>query len=276
MDLSKKNFNSIRYIIKGKSGIWLGDTKINFLESRLTRRFKATSMETVKDYYYYLKYDSDGEKELEALIDAVTINETCFFREKDQLDDFIDVIFPRLLDRAKASGPLTIWSAGCSTGEEPYTLAMLLMEHFGVGRDYRINILASDISRTVLHSAREGIYDDYSIRYVPNHYLAKYFDKIGEGKYAIKALIKQMVSFARINLMNSFATGRIRNMDCIFCRNVIIYFDDEDKEICMDHLYRSFNKEGYLFLGHSESMNRISNLFEVVRLNQTLAYRKPG
>lgn len=137
-----------------------------------------------------------------------------------------------------------------------------------------INILGSDINHAVLRSAREGFYSDYSVRHLPPYYLLKYFDKNPDGTYVLKEQVKQLIKFAHINFMDSFATGRIRDIDCIFCRNVIIYFDDEDKGRCINNLYRSLTKGGYLFLGHSESLGRISNLFEVVRLKQTIAYKR--
>jgi chemotaxis protein methyltransferase CheR len=170
--------------------------------------------------------------------------------------------------------PIKIWSAGCSTGEEPYTLAMLLLEHPLTIDSSRINIIASDISNTVLRSAREAQYDDYSVRYVPPHYLLKYFDKNSKGKYTLHEKIKGLVKFARINLMDPFATGRIKDIDCIFCRNVILYFDDEDKDKATQYLYRTLTNGGRLVLGRAESLGRISNLFGVLRQKRTTVYSK--
>jgi chemotaxis protein methyltransferase CheR len=274
MELSTEDFKIIRDIIKKRSGIWLPDSKTTFLKIRLRHRLKVTNTETVKNYYYYIKYDPNGEKEIDDLIDAVTVNETYFFRDDDQLDDFSTEIVPRLLEKKGVFDPVSIWSAGCSTGEEPYTLAMLLLEHPLNIEPSRINIVCSDISGSVLQSAREGLYDEYSIRNIPPYYLLKYFEKDENGKYRIKKQAKDVVNVSRINLMDAFAAGRIRNMDCVFCRNVIIYFADNEKETCISHLYRSLKKGGYLFLGHAESLGRISSLFESIRLKRTVAYRK--
>jgi chemotaxis protein methyltransferase CheR len=276
MDLSKHDFENIRDLIKHRSGIWLSDAKRNYLSVRLSRRMKATGAETVKEYFYYLKYDIGGETELNNLVDEVAIHETYFFRDEEQLEDFSSHIVPMILKKKQVPSPINIWSAGCSTGEEPYTLTMLLFEHPSIIEPTRIHIIGSDISSAVLQSAREGIYDQHSIRYVPPHYLLKYFTKIGDDQYAVNDKVKDRVRFAHVNLMDPFATARIREIDCIFCRNVILYFNDSDKEKCTEYLYRSLNKGGCLVLGRPESLGRISGLFEVVRLKHTVIYGKPG
>ena len=276
MEFSREDFEKIRNLIKSRSGIWLGDSKMKFLQLRLQQRLKSTNIDNTKEYYYYLRYDTAGEKEISALIDAVAVNETHFFREREQLEDFWHEALLPLLDQKSNGIPLTVWSAACSTGEEAYTLAMLLLEHPRKIPPARIRILASDISHTALQAAREGVYEEYALRYLPQEYRMKYFDPAGNGRYAVKETVKQLVKFAHVNLIDSFATGRIREMDWIFCRNAIIYFDDEDLARCINNLYRSLNQGGTLFLGHAESLARISSPFEVVRLKHTVVYRKPG
>ncbi|CAN2047592.1 chemotaxis protein methyltransferase CheR [Candidatus Magnetomoraceae bacterium gMMP-1] len=275
MEVSKENFQSLRNMIKERSGIFLCDTKMRFFQLRLVKRLKKTNIDNVKDYYYYIKYDPNGEFELDSLIEEMTINETYFFREKEQLDDFNNEIIPILMEKKKLAQPVKIWSAGCSTGEEPYTLAILLKENPLIISPSNINIMASDINKTALHAAREGVYDDYSLRFLPLGYKDKFFDQTESNKYAVKESVKQSVKFARTNLMDSFATSRIRDMDCVFCRNVIIYFDDHDKAKCIEHLYKSLRSGGYLFPGHSENLSRVSDLFNVVRLKNTVIYQKP-
>lgn len=269
MNLTAEDSRPIRELIKEKSGIWLSDAKTVFLESRLASRFKATNMDNAKDYFLYLKHDSNGRRELDCLVDAVTVNETYFFRENTQLEDFCNEVVPELLGRN--GGILSIWSAGCSSGEEPYTLAMMLLEH-NIDAT-RINVIGSDINRNILHFAREGCYDGYSVRHVPSHYLLKYFDKTPDGRYCVKERVKQLVKFANVNFIDPFSTGRMKDIGCIFCRNVIIYFDEKDKGRCIDNLRRSLIKGGYLFLGHSELLSRSSSLFDVVRIGETIAYR---
>lgn len=275
MDISREDFDNISSMIKEKSGICLGNAKTSFLASKLAHRLKETNSESVKEYYFYLKYDSKGMIELDNLIETVTVGETFFFRHQEQLDDFAGQVLPEILKHRRNLHPLSIWSAGCSSGEEAYTLAIMLLEsNCKLDRD-SINIMASDISASALHSAREGIYDDYSVRNVPRGLLYKYFEKTAKGKYLIAPTIKQIVRFASINLMDYRSTSRVRNVDCIFCRNVIIYFDEKDKRRCVEHLYESLSEDGYVFLGHSESLGRISNLFEPLKLRHTVAYRKP-
>lgn len=275
MALSKEDFDCIRNLIKEHSGIWLSDMKMTFLETRLSSRLKETNMDTVKDYFYYLKYDPQRENELERLIDAVAIKETYFFRDEEQLEDFSQQIVPELLKKKAAGQPLMVWSAACATGEEPYTLAMLLLEHPAKIHPSRINILASDISPTALQAAREGIYDTYSLRHAAGYHREKYFEGNSNGKYQVKDQVKHLVRFANINIINSLNTGRIQHIDCIFCSNVLIYFDDQDKGNCLNNFYQALKKGGYLLTSQVESLSRLSHLFEMVRLKKTTAYRKP-
>ena len=275
MALSKVDFDSIRKLIKEHSGIWLSDMKMTFLETRLSSRLKETSMDTVKDYFYYLKYDSQRETEMERLIDVVAIKETYFFREEEQLEDFSQQIVPGLLKKKAPGQPLVVWSAACATGEEPYTLAMLLLEHPARLHPSQINLLASDISPTALQAAREAIYETHSLRYVAGYHLEKYFEETNNGKFQVKDQVKNLVRFANVNIINSLNTSRITNIDCIFCRNVLIYFDDQDKARCLNNFYQALNRGGYLVTGHAESLSRLNHLFEAVRLKKTTAYRKP-
>lgn len=275
MEEAMEGFEKIRDLINERSGMFFGDSKKTFLQVRLTPRLKRTNSDTLKDYYYYLKYDPNGEAELCNLIDSITVNETFFFRHQEQLDDFCDEVAPILLSRSKSRQPLILWSAGCATGEEPYTLAMLLLESpLGIRPD-AINIIASDISASSLRSAREGVYDAHSLRHTPRAFMERYFNVNGDGKYTITQRVRRLVKFCSINLTDSVAAARMRDVDCIFCRNVIIYFDDAHKAKCAENLYQALRYGGYLFLGYSETLGRISTLFQPVRLKTTVAYRKP-
>lgn len=276
MNMSQEDYDNIRFLIRERSGISLGPTKLSYLVSKLAHRLKETNSESVKEYYFFLKYDSRGHSEIDKLVDLITVGETFFFRHEEQLEDFALQVTPRILTNRRLLQPLSIWSAGCSTGEEAYTLAIILLESNCKLEKDSISIIASDINSSSLRVAREGIYDDYSVRYVPRKLLVKYFDKTGDGKHILSPTVKDIVRIASINLMDSQSTGRVRNMDCIFCRNVMIYFDDAEKKRCVEHLYEALNDDGLLFLGHSESLGRITNLFEPFRLEHTVAYRKPG
>ncbi len=275
MDITQEDFDSIRFLIKEKSGISIGANKANFLVSKLGRRLKETNSESFKEYYFYLKYDSRGSSEVDRLVDLVTVGETFFYRHIEQLEDFSEQVLPGILKNRRLLHPLSIWSAGCSSGEEAYTLAIMLLESDCKLNPDSINIMASDISSSALQAAREGVYDEYSVRNVPKHLLGKYFEKNRAGKYILDPFVKNVVRIASINLMDSQSTGRVRNVDCIFCRNVMIYFDDTDKKRCVENLYGALADDGFMFLGHSESLGRISNIFEPFRLKHTVAYRKP-
>jgi chemotaxis protein methyltransferase CheR len=276
MDASREGLERIGALINEQCGIFLGDAKKTFLEANLAPRLVRTNSENFKDYYLFLKYDPHGEQELNDLIDAITVNETFFFRHPEQLGDFCNEAVPEILRRKKHEGPLVVWSAGCSTGEEAYTLAVLLLESPFLRGPSSIRIVASDISASALRSAGEGVYDDHSLRHAPHSWREKYFDKNPSGNYVIHDRVKRLVTFCAINLTDSRATARMRDVDCIFCRNVIIYFDDAHKSRCVENLYQSMTGGGYLFLGYSETLGRISNLFRPVKLKTTVAYRKPG
>lgn len=275
MNISQEDFDNIRHLIRERSGISLAATKLGYLVSRLAHRLRETNSETAKEYYFFLKYDSRGPSEIDNLIELITVGETFFFRHQEQLDDFSNQALPRILQQRKLMQPLSIWSAGCSTGEEAYTLAIMLIENNCKLELDSINIVASDINTSSLHAAREGVYDAYSVRNVPRRLLAKYFEKTTSGKYLLSPMIKDVVKIASINLMDQKSTGRMKNVDCIFCRNVMIYFEDSEKKRCAENLYESLNDDGFLFLGHSESLGRITNLFEPYRLGHTVVYRKP-
>lgn len=275
MNVSQEDFENISLLIKERSGISLAPSKLGYLASRLAHRLRETNSDSVKEYYFFLKYDSRGQSEIDHLIELITVGETFFFRHQEQLDDFSAQVLPKLLQDRKLMQPLSIWSAGCSTGEEAYTLAIMLIENNCKLEPDSINIVASDINTSSLHVAREGVYDAYSVRNVPRYLLLKYFEKTHGGKYLLSPVIRNIVRIASINLMDPRSTGRMKNMDCIFCRNVMIYFEDPEKKRCVENLYEALNDDGFLFLGHSESLGRITNLFEPFRLGHTVVYRKP-
>ncbi len=274
LDLAREDFESVRDVIRDTSGIWLSDDKNTYLRVRLTHRLEVTGMQSIEEYYLYLRYDTNRETELSHLIDAVAVNETHFFREYGQLLDFSNRVVPGMLAQKKNGDALRIWSAGCSNGAEPYTLAMILLEHPEKIAAARIEITATDISNHALASAREAVYDQHVVRHVPPPYLQKYFIPDGNGEYALGERVKQMVDFSRVNLIDPLQTGLVNEVDCIFCRNVLMYFEGEQRNRCCCNLHRALSDGGFLFLGHAETMNGITGLFDVSRLGGSVAYRK--
>jgi len=271
--LSEELFRQLRDLVYEKSGMFFNDGRKYLLESRMENRMKALGLEKFEDYYYLLKYSPEGEVEFRALFDEITINETSFFRNPPQMKVFQEHILPEFL-RFKRFKQLKIWSAGCSTGEEPYTLAILVLEVLGVKvSQWFVDILGVDISRTVLERAQKGEYGEYTLRHMPPDLVQKYFLKEGPI-WRVKDEVKKLLRFEEMNLADPAQIRRVRGMDIIFCRNVLIYFDMEVKKRVVASFYDSLNPGGYLFIGHSESLHGISRAFKLVHFPEVIVYKK--
>ncbi len=266
--LSDTTFKQIRDFIYEKSGIFIADSKKYLIENRLAKRIQERKLNSYDDYLMLLLYGNSSE-ELTKLFDAVTTNETFFFREPQQFNVFVDHLVPNLINK-QSSKDLAIWSAACSTGEEPYTLAMLLIER---GYTIKNKILASDLSEGSLESARRGIYNSYSIRNIPTQYLQKYFKANGH-LYELSPVIKNTVKFMNINLVDEKKMKLISGIDVIFCRNVLIYFDDRAKKKAVSLLYNSLKPGGYLIIGMSESLHNITMAFKPLVINKVVVYQR--
>lgn len=269
-------FQELRQFIYDKCGIFFQDNKKYLLENRLSGRLDALKLSSFQEYIKYLKRSPQGRNELNRLFDAITINETSFFRNEPQIQAFENVVFPEILDRAKKEGRnvIKIWSAACSSGEEPYTLAMVIHHKFKFQLgNIKVEIVGTDISQEIIEKANEGIYTEYSMRNMRPEYLSKYFQKV-DGKYILNDDIKNMVIFEQANLLDRFKMSRYRNFDIIFCRNVLIYFDLKAKTQVINSLYDSLNPSGYLFIGHSESLHGISKAFKLVHFVKAMGYKK--
>jgi chemotaxis protein methyltransferase CheR len=268
-------FRLLRDFIHSYCGIYFDDGSKFLLERRLTRRIEQRGVKSFEEYYHFLRYDRKREEELTVLIDNLTTNETYFFRESPQLRAFSDEILPELRRTLGDRKTLRIWSAGCSTGEEPYTIAILLLESGDWWRDWQVEILGSDINQRVLHTARKGMYKKSSHRATNPEMLAKYFIEEEKSNYRIIDAVRELVSFSYLNLLDPFKTSLISNMDIIFCRNVIIYFDKDAKKKVIGSFYDKLREGGYLLLGHSESLINISNAFALRTLKNDMVYQKP-
>jgi chemotaxis protein methyltransferase CheR len=268
-------FRLIRDFIHDYCGIYFDDGSKYLLERRLSRRLEQHRLKNFEEYYHFLRYDRKREEELVILVDNLTTNETYFFRESPQLQAFSAEILPELSHMLADRKVLRIWSAGCSTGEEPYTIAMLLLESGDWWRNWNIEILGSDINQRVLHTARKGVYKKSAFRATSPEMLAKYFVCDEKGDYRIIDRVKELVSFSCLNLLDPYKTSLINNMDTVFCRNVIIYFDREAKKKVIESFYHKLRGGGYLLLGHSESLINISNAFVLRTLKNDMVYQKP-
>lgn len=276
--MSDNAFFTLRDIIYERSGIYFPDHKKYVLENRLVRRIEDGGFEDFDKYIEFLKFDPSKDKEFSLLYELVTTNETSFFRDANQLHAFESSILPQVIKDHEERGhkKLRIWSAACSTGEEPYTLAMIILNKFpqieGTGWDVEIH--GSDISEGVLNSARRGEYNNYSIRNVPSQYLDRFFCKNGNGKYAVRPEVKGMIRLSNINLFDDVKLRMFRGMNIIFCRNVLIYFDEAAKKKVIGSLYDCLVPGGYLFIGHAESLFNISRAFKLVNIHNVLVYQK--
>ncbi len=268
--LADSTFKDIRDYIYGKSGIYVADNKKYLIENRLSRILQEKKLNSFEEYLKFIKLSTNGN-ELNRLFDAITTNETYFFREAEQLYVLFDEILPKLLGQKKSSKSVKIWSAACSTGEEPYTISMILMEKLLNPKQFEI--YASDISEGVLNSAKRAIYNSYSVRNIPETYLKKYFSDSGQS-FALNASINSTVKFTNINLVDDKKLKSFRGMDVIFCRNVLIYFDTKAKQRAVSNIYDSLNPGGYLFIGSSESLHNVTRAFRPNVINKVIAYQK--
>ena len=273
IEMTDEEFLLIRDLIFEHCGIFMPESVRFLLERRLRPRAQLIGGGSYQEYYRLIKHGRERSRELEEIVDLITTNETYFFREQHQLNAFMLEIVPRLLEKRETRDPVRIWSAGCSSGEEPYTLAMLLND-MRPSSPVPFEIFGSDISRKVLRAARAGIYRETSFRDTDKRYIERYFRPEGRN-LQISEEIRNKVTFGLLNLMDEAALGLVANVDVIFCRNVMIYFSRASRSQLLTAFFRKMRPGGYLLLGHSESLVNASTEFEVVQLKQDIVYRKP-
>ncbi|HPI19910.1 MAG TPA: protein-glutamate O-methyltransferase CheR [Candidatus Kapabacteria bacterium] len=275
IQMTDEDFQQIRDIIYQQSGIYYSESKKYLLESRIAKRLVANNLTNYHDYIKIL-LSFNNRVELNSLFQVITINETYFFRAEQQFEVFERVIAPELIKlKQSVSNPIfRIWSAASSTGEEAYTIALLVLEKLKPNNpNVHFQILGTDINNAVLDAARQGLYKDYAIRNVPAYYLNKYFKKEGIN-YRINDEVKKLVRFMNINLFDTQQMRTITGCDVVFCCNVLIYFDLNSKQKVISSLYDSLNKDGYLFIGYSESLHGVSKAFKLIHLPKAMAYKK--
>jgi chemotaxis protein methyltransferase CheR len=278
MAMTAKQFDAVRDLIYKSLGLQFDDAKIDFMDKRVEKRMTALRIGRVDDYVFHLRFlDADGA-EMQALANLVTTNETYMFREFEQLQAFADWCLPEAIERREKSGfkRLRIWSAGCSSGEEAYTLAIILREVMHDVDDWDIRILATDIDEVRLRMARDAVYGPYAVREVPDAYAKQHLIEVAPETYRIHPDTARFVEVRHTNLHDRHAMRTFRDMDFVFCRNVLIYFDDISRKAVVDNFYGCLNPGGFLYLGHSESVSRISAAFTVRRIGPHLVYcREP-
>jgi chemotaxis protein methyltransferase CheR len=258
-----------------RTGISFGENKRYFVDKRLIERIQKVGASGVEDYFERLRR-RDSNAEIEALINLLTINETYFYREDHQLDCLVNGILPELVSGRRKGDRIRIWSMPCSTGEEPYSIAMYLLENWSQVDEYDIEIMASDIDTNVLRAAEGGVYDARSLHRLSPELVRKYFVSAGVEGYRLIDAIRQSVRFGKVNASDTAEMGAFTRIDVIFCRNMLIYFDDRSRRQVVESFYDSLGQGGFICLGHSESMSRISSLFEVRKFPQAIVYQKRG
>jgi chemotaxis protein methyltransferase CheR len=264
---SNADFEQYRNLIYSESGIHFTATNRSILESRLKERLRENGAATVRAYFATISKDKE---ELKSFLDSITTNLTRFFRNQAHFDALEHFVVPELLKLRKGSPNTTlkIWSAGCSTGEEPYTIAMLMSEI--LPPPWKFEIVASDISLKCLMAGKEGFYADSRITGIPDAYLKKYFDKV-DGGYKVHADLMSKIRFDYHNLKND---SGLRNLDLVFCRNVIIYFDEAAQAAVINRFWDSMASKSFLFIGHSESLFGMDTKFEFIKTQWATLYRK--
>ena len=275
LDFDISRFVKIRDLIYRRTGIFFEEKKLYFVKKRVLAHMEKLGFDDFDSYYRFLRFRDDG-KAFQELINLLTTNETYFFREFDQLAVFAEECLPMVCEEKEKRGVrrLRIWSAGCSTGEEPYTLAIILLEMIDDLDRWDARIEATDIDTQALEKARRGVYGPRSVRNVPEEYFRKYFVRTPEG-FAVKEEVKRLVRFSHLNLFDDQRMRQMKGFDFIFCRNVLIYFDEEARRRVVEHFYRALLPGGFIFLGHSESLARITTAFEMKRLGGMIVYQKP-
>jgi len=266
----------IRDLIYQVAGIFQPDNKLHHLEDRCQKRMQALGVATLREYYECLTVKPLRQAELISLLNQITVGETFFFRNRPQLDALRNVVLTHIVEARKKVSPrhLRIWSAGCSTGEEPYTLSIMLMEELaGRLQGWTFEIVATDLNEHSVVHAKAGIYGTYSTRNLTPQITQKYFSPAGEN-LQVNTQVKTHVSFTRVNFLDDSRMVFLKGFDLIMCCNVLIYFDVQSKRRVIQHFYSSLLAHGYLFLGHSESLYGVNDDFRLVHLPSATAYVK--
>ncbi|MGB8929812.1 MAG: protein-glutamate O-methyltransferase CheR [Anaeromyxobacteraceae bacterium] len=271
--LSEDEFRLLREVIQRHCGIHFRDDLVYLLERRLAPRLEVLGLPDFGAYHRYLRFDPNREEELEALVDVLTTNETYFWREPVQLKAFERELIPLLATSLAAERRLRILSAGCSTGEEAYTLATLLRDS-GRFAGWEVEVIGVDIARRVVGAAREGAYREHAFRSTDSERMRRWF-KLRGGRWIVDDEIRRMVRFEQGNLVDPRGLVGLGRMDAVFCRNVMIYFDLPARQLVLRGFHRALRDGGFLLLGHAESLLNASADFELFHLQDELVYRKP-
>ena len=271
--IKEEDFQRFREFFYRKTGISFAESNRYFVDKRIVERIEATGNENFRNYFMMLRFQSSSE-ELQQITNLMTVNETYFLREEYQFQCLVDSLLPEIISRKTDDKPIRIWSIPSSSGEEPYSIAMYLLERWAGINDWDVEIISSDIDTGILRKARTGLYTPRAVQYVPNLWMKKYFTSV-HGEYQICDDLRQSVDFTQVNLSDAEETRPYRDFDVIFCRNLLIYFDDVSRKAAAETFYDALKPGGFICLGHSESMSRISPLYRVRKFAEAILYQKP-
>jgi len=269
--LMSEEFLLLRDVIYEHAGLSFDGDAMFLFDRRLGERVEALGLRSFNDYYKYIRFNARGPTELDEAIERLTTKETYFFRQEYQLRSFANELLPRLV--TQNAKRLCLWSAGCSTGEEVYTLAMLVRES-GLFEGWEVRVIGSDICKSSVATARRGVYQSTSFRVTSDAMQNRYFREESDGMH-VADHVKRLCHFGQLNLLDGGRASMVGRVDAVFCRNVLIYFDLRSRRRVIDTLLERLLPGGYLLLGHSESLLNLSTAFELVHLREDLVYRKP-
>jgi chemotaxis protein methyltransferase CheR len=272
-DLTQEDVRRVSEFLYRRTGMVFADNRRYYIDRRVAERIAVTQSESFRSYFAILR--SDANREIEHLVNAFTVNETYFNREEHQLRCMTSDLLGNIARVRGRTEAIRIWSIPCSTGEEPYSIAMWLMEHWSEVDNYNIEIVGSDIDTCALKVGTEGIYSERALMRLSKDVVSRYFELLPGSRYQIHPGLVDSVQFTQANLIDSRDMARYRGFDIIFCRNVLIYFDDSSRRIAAENLYDCLRPGGYICLGHSETMSRISSLFRVCSFSEAIIYQRP-
>jgi len=271
--ISEDDFLKFQEFFYRKTGIQFENSKRYFVDKRLVERIEATGSASFRSYFTMLRFQATGE-ELQLLTNLMTVNETYFFREEYQFQCLVDSMLPELTARRAKGLPIRIWSIPSSSGEEAYSIAIYLLEFWKGLAEWDIEIISSDIDTKILTAARQGLYSARSIQHLPARILKRYFTRTGDG-YQASMDLREAVEFTRVNLSEPTDTRSYRDFDIVFCRNLLIYFDELSRKTAAETFFDAMRPGGFLCLGHSESMSRISSIYKIRKFPEAIVYQKP-
>ena len=272
--ITDPEFERFRDFFYRKTGIKFENSKRYFVDKRLIERIYATGHNSFRSYFTQMRFQASGE-EVQQLINCMTVNETYFYREEYQFEVMVENVMNEIAANKKDKTDIRIWSIPSSTGEEPYSIALYLLEHWPQIQHLDVEIVSSDIDSKVLQACHAGVYNERSVKHLPARTLNKYFTRTAQGNFQLSKDIRAAVKFSQVNLSDINETKAYRNFDLIFCRNLLIYFDDESRREAANVFFDALNPGGFIFLGHSESMSRISSLFKVKKYPKAIVYQRP-